>query len=167
VNARAAVLLALQLAFLGRVLGQVLVTLVAPGWLPPAEYWYSGLLPYHLLLPAQILLLMFMSLVTYDAWRGDGYWHVTSDRIRRRLRAIAAVYAAAMVVRYALTMLFVPELRWFGHGIPIAFHLVLAGYLYVLSRPAVRSESRGSEPDAAPGSPGRPLIRPAPRNVPG
>jgi len=35
------------------------------------------------------------------------------------------VYAVAMVVRYALTQ---------THEIPVAFHFVLAGYLYTLGR---------------------------------
>ena len=47
--------------FLLRVLGQLEVVLIAPAWLPPMEQWYSGLLPYPLLLPAQILILMLMT----------------------------------------------------------------------------------------------------------
>ena len=38
--------------FMFRVLGQVYVALYAPRWLPPMGEWYSGLLPYYLLLPA-------------------------------------------------------------------------------------------------------------------
>ena len=75
-------LIGLQTMFLGRVVGQILVVLVAPSWLPSLEHWDSGLLPYHLLLPAQILLLMFMSMVTYDACRQEGYWHVCKARTR-------------------------------------------------------------------------------------
>ena len=129
-------LIGLQTMFLGRVFGQILVVLVAPSWLPSLEHWYSGGLPNHLLLPAQILLLMFMSMVTYDACRQEGYWHVCKARTRRVLRVIAYVYVAAMILRYVLTMTFVPDLRWLGHLIPIFFHCVLASYILVLSLPA-------------------------------
>jgi hypothetical protein len=44
--------------FAARVLGQFEVLLVSPDWLPGMEAWYSGLLPYYLLLPVQIAILM-------------------------------------------------------------------------------------------------------------
>lgn len=133
-NGRAPVLALLQALFLGRVLGQVLVVLIAPAWLPAAEYWYSGLLPYPLLLPAQILLLMLMTLVTYDAFREQGPFHPRREAARRRLRVVACAYMAVMAARYVATMIWMPELRWFGHAIPIAFHFVLATYLLVLGQ---------------------------------
>ena len=37
-----------------RVLGQALVVTRAPRWLPSNEHWYSGLMPYRYLLPAQL-----------------------------------------------------------------------------------------------------------------
>ena len=45
---------------------------------------------------------------------------------------IRAVYAATVVLRYALTMTLHPKKRWFGDTIPINFHFVLAGFIYVL-----------------------------------
>ena len=145
-NTRAIVLIVLQTMFLARVVGQVIVTLVEPAWLPGPEHWFSGILPYEYLLPAQILLLMFMTVVTYDAMRQDGYWHVSTDRTRKILRVVAAFYCAAMAARYALTMLFVPELRWFGHTIPIFFHFVLAGYILTLSTPIIAATAVGARP---------------------
>ena len=132
-SARALVLVGLQAAFFCRVIGQILVLLIEPAWLPPLEHWMSGALPYHLLLPAQILLLMWMTMATYDAVREEGYWHPGSKAARDRLRVLAIIYFAAMILRYVLTMAFLPELRWLGHTIPIAFHFVLASYLLVLS----------------------------------
>lgn len=140
-NTHAKFLLVLQALFLGRVLGQVLVVLIEPTWLPALGHWYSGLLPYHILLPAQIMLLMLMSLVSYDACRRDGYWHVSKASTRKTLRVIAIVYFAVMILRYVLTMVFVPELRWLGHTIPIFFHFVLASYLLVLSMLAAQRAS--------------------------
>ncbi len=47
---QAVILGLLACAFLGRVLGQVTVVLLEPDWLPPMQDWYSGLLPYSILL---------------------------------------------------------------------------------------------------------------------
>ena len=132
-NRRALTLAILQAMFLARVLGQVLVLTVAPGWLPAEQYWYSGFLPYSLLLPAQLAILVLMTAHTVDAWRLQGRWHVTQINTRQSLRLLAMFYAGAMLLRYVLTMTYVPELRWFGHAIPIFFHLVLAAYLYTLA----------------------------------
>ena len=43
----------------------------------------------------------------------------------------AVVYAAAMAIRYVLTVALFPEQRWFGDTIPILFHFVLAGWLWL------------------------------------
>ena len=40
-----------------RVLGQVAVNLWEPSWLPPSSDWYSGLVPYPVLLPIQLIML--------------------------------------------------------------------------------------------------------------
>ncbi|MDP9365759.1 MAG: hypothetical protein M3Q10_16310, partial [Chloroflexota bacterium] len=59
----------------------------------------------------------------------------------------ACLYGGAMIVRYAATMLLRPEWRWFGHSIPIVFHLVLAAYLGLYARARggrVRSGARRS-----------------------
>ena len=125
----------LQGLFLVRVLGQVYVGLYAPAWLPPWSEWYSGLLPYPLLLPAQILLLMWMTMISYDNTRRGGPFHVQSERVKRRLRWLAAVYAGIMAARYVLTMVLAPEMRWLHGTIPIAFHFVLAGYITALTLP--------------------------------
>ncbi len=135
---RAISLTILQTLFLGRVLGQILAELAAPPWLPSVEHWHSGLLPYPVLLPVQILILMFMSLVTYDTFRRDGLWYVRKSKTKRILRRVAYLYMAAMALRYVLTMWLLPELRWFGHTIPIAFHFVLASYILILGLPAQR-----------------------------
>lgn len=129
---RAICLAILQTLFLGRVLGQILAEFAAPPWLPAVEHWQSGLLPYTVLLPAQILILMFMSLVTYDAFRQNGVWYVHKSKTKKILRRVAYLYMAAMALRYVLTMALIPELRWFGHTIPIVFHFVLASYILVL-----------------------------------
>ncbi len=123
----------LQGLFLMRVLGQVYVGLYSPDWLPPWSEWHSGLLPYSLLLPAQLLLLMWMTVISYDNTRRAGQFHVESARMRRRLRWIAALYAGVMLLRYVATMALEPEMRWLHGTIPIAFHFVLAAYIAALT----------------------------------
>jgi hypothetical protein len=126
---RIAVLWACTGLFLLRVLGQVEVVLIAPAWLPPMEQWYSGLLPYPLLLPAQIALLMLMTgLVVREKrvrrFAHDRYW----------LRIVSLIYFAAMLSRLIIQYLRGADNVIDAGGIPVAFHWVLALFLLVLSR---------------------------------
>ena len=130
----AVVLAALALAFLGRVVGQVLVVAFAPSWLPPNAEWYSGLLPYPLLLPSQIAILALQALVSRDLWRGEGRFAERMPRFGRAMRWFSIVYFTGMFLRYPLTMWLLPERRWFHGTIPIFFHWVLAAYLFLWSR---------------------------------
>lgn len=123
----------LQGLFALRVLGQIYVGIYAPGWLPRWPEWYSGLLPYPLLLPTQLLLLMWMTTVSYDNSRKSGAFYVESPIVKRRLRWFAVLYAGVMLLRYVLTMALNPELRWLHGAIPIVFHLVLASYIALLT----------------------------------
>ena len=67
---------------------------------------------------------------------------VQRPRVGRALRWFSAVYFAAMVLRYVLTMAWYPERRWLGMGtIPIVFHWVLAVYLYALGRYTGRADA--------------------------
>ncbi|MFT4175165.1 MAG: hypothetical protein QM627_00780 [Luteolibacter sp.] len=119
--------------FFTRVVGQILVGIYAPTFLPPWSEWYSGLLPYPWLLICQILLLMLMTAVNTDTIRQSGRFHVSSPRAVKILRVSATIYASIMIVRYAVVMTFNPEQRWFGGTIPIVFHLILAFWIFLLS----------------------------------
>ena len=114
--------------FLLRVLGQIEVVLIAPAWLPPMEHWYSGLLPYPLLLPAQILILMLMTGLTMNEMRRR---HDAPGR--EWLRVVSLVYFAAMLVRLIVQFLRGADNVLAAGGIPVAFHWVLAFYLLVLA----------------------------------
>jgi len=130
---RARLLWLLSGLFFGRVTGQMLVAFFDATWLPPMDEWYSGLLSYPLLLPTQIMIVALMVVMNIGVQRGRGPLAVVSARVAHPLRAFSYVYFAAMVIRYALTMVLVPERRWFGGTIPIVFHCVLALYLYTWS----------------------------------
>ncbi len=52
-------------------------------WLPGAGEWYSGLLPYPLLLPAQVVILGLMARINLQAGRGRGYLSARRPRLGR------------------------------------------------------------------------------------
>jgi len=121
-----AILLAL---FVLRVAGQVVVVLAHPRWLPPMREWYSGLLPYRFLLPAQIVLVAAMTKTTLDVAAGGADWADPRPGLGTVLVWLSFVYAAGMIVRLAAWLRRPPDRRraW----IPIPFHLVLAAFLFI------------------------------------
>ncbi len=134
-KAQAVILGVLACAFLGRVLGQVTVALLEPNWLPPMQDWYSDLLPYSILLPIQVAILLIQAHISWNLWRGSGFFTQRYPRFGVRLRWFSYGYFAVMVVRYLITMALFPERRWLGSDtIPIVFHWVLAAYLLTWSR---------------------------------
>jgi hypothetical protein len=130
----AVILWALQLAFLLRVLGQLLVAFFHVTFLPPMAQWYSGLLPYPILLPIQVLILLLQTKINWDIWRASGYFAARNPAGGKALCWFCLVYFVAMLLRYVVTMVLYPERRWFSGTIPIFFHFVLAAYLFVLGR---------------------------------
>ena len=113
--------------------------LFSPNWLPPIQEWYSGLVPYPLLLASQVAILGLQGRVSWDLWKGRGIFFDRHPRFGVWLRRFAALYFAVMVARYVIVMALRPEQRWFGGTIPILFHWVLAAYLFVWSRHHERS----------------------------
>lgn len=124
----------LTLLFALRVFGQILVAFCHVPYLPPMEHWMSGLMPYWLLLPCQIALLVLMGTICVHAWRGHGRFARTSAAIVRRLKIGGIIYLVAVIARYAITMALYPQMRWLGGCIPIVFHLVLATFVLILAR---------------------------------
>lgn len=124
----------LLVLFCLRVAGQALVAFLGVGWLPPMEEWYSGLVPYPLLLPAQLVIMALYGKVCFDFSRGRGASLAPRPSFRGWLWWFGWLYLAAMVARYVVRMTLVPEARWFGGTIPIFFHWVLAGFILLFSR---------------------------------
>ena len=98
------------------------------------EHWYSGLIPYPILLVIQIVMLLVMAKISSDVCRDSGFFATLRPSWSRYLVGFSAIYAAAMALRCVLTMIYRPELRWYGGTIPIVFHFVLAGFIFVLGR---------------------------------
>ncbi len=117
--------------FFLRVLGQVLVALLQVRFLPPMSEWYSGLIPYPVLLPIQLAILALMAKINLDLSAGAGLFAIPRRGLGRFLRGFSIVYFIAMVARYAIGMALHPDRRWLGGTIPIAFHWVLAAYLFL------------------------------------
>ena len=119
--------------FIARVLGQVYAGLYKPRFLPPWEEWYSGLLPYPWLLLAQVLIIMWMTLIAYDVTRATGFFVLESPATISFVQWFSLIYFFGMIFRYVLTMWRVPARRWFKGTIPIWFHMVLALFLLLWS----------------------------------
>jgi hypothetical protein len=91
-------------------------------------------LPYPELLASQILIIPVCGWICEDFTRGRGFWVSPRPFFARGLLVFAYVYLTAMLARYALRMVLLPEARWFGQTIPIVFHWVLASFLVVFGR---------------------------------
>lgn len=122
--------------FAARVFGQFEALVLSPTWLPGMDAWYSGLLPYYLLLPAQIALLMVMSVVAWNRRVRTGRFAAASPHLARGLRIFAGVYFLLMAARLGVNV-FQHRADFWEHGaIPVAFHWVLALFVLVTARPA-------------------------------
>jgi hypothetical protein len=128
--------------FLLRVLGQLLVAAFQLPFLPPMAAWYSGLIPYPVLLPLQIGILLLQVKIGCDVGRKSGLFGTRKDRFGRGVQWFSVLYFTAMLIRYVVTMALHPEQRWFGGTIPIVFHWVLAAYLWVLGHYHTRVASQ-------------------------
>src|SRR5436305_14667630 len=122
----AAVLWLLLFLFCLRVAGQALVAAFAVPFLPPMEEWYSGLMPYPILLPVQILIIGVLAKVATDFTRRRGFFVVPRRTMGRLLQWFCYRYSGGMAVRYEASIVLIPERRWFGGPLHIFFHFVLA-----------------------------------------
>ena len=122
----------LAFLFLLRVIGQALVAFLHVPFLPPMPEWYSGLVPYPILLPIQLAIIALLIKICLDFSRARGFFVSLRPITGQRLRWLSYVCATSMVVRYVVTMALFPERRWFSGTIPIVFHFVLAAYIYTV-----------------------------------
>ena len=120
--------------FAFRVIGQLEALLVAPAWLPDMDAWYSGLMPYHLLLPAQIVILMLMAVVASSRRVRSGGFARANPRVAGALRILAGIYFVVMAVRLAVNFNSNGADYWREGAIPVAFHWVLALFILVSAR---------------------------------
>ena len=115
--------------FVARVLGQILAATVRPRWLPPMARWYSGLMPYRYLLPSQLAIIALMIAMVVGVSNQSGSLGARHATVGAVAVWASYVYAAGMVWRAVRRTLQPPAQR--GVVIPIVFHFVLAGFLFV------------------------------------
>ena len=121
-----------------RVIGQVIVILYAPRWLPPMAQWQSGLLPYPVLLVGQAIVLTLMVWICIDFTRRAGMFVQPYPGRGRYVVWFSWVYFGGMVVRYIIWMYRRPDQRWFGGTIPIIFHCIVAAFIFTFGTYHVR-----------------------------
>jgi hypothetical protein len=109
------------------------------------QEWYSGLMPYRYLFPAQILIIVLFTKIALHISRGTGSWAHPKPTLGLWLRNFGIIYFLSMVVRYVLRMSWYPEERWFGGAIPIIFHWVLATYIIMLGYYHLRGSKSGGD----------------------
>ena len=128
--------------FAARVIGQLEVLLVEPHWLPDMEAWFSGLLPYPVLLPAQIAILMLMAVVAWNPRIRNGSFARSHPRSAEVLRILAGIYFLVMAVRLSVNLFENGQDFWREGAIPVAFHWVLALFVLVSGRPSTMGRVR-------------------------
>jgi hypothetical protein len=139
----AALLWSCTALFAARVIGQLETVLLAPAWLPDMDAWYSGLLPYPLLLPAQMGILMLMAVVAWNRRIRNGSFARANPRAAGALRIFAGLYFVVMAVRLGVNVIDNGADFWREGAIPVAFHWVLALFLSVAGRmPAEHQQQR-------------------------
>jgi hypothetical protein len=116
----AGALWALLALFALRVAGQALVAFLGVDFLPPMQAWYSGLMPYPYLLPAQILLIALMAKICVDFSRRRGYFYDAKRWLAVEWLWFGWIYLAAMLAR---------AIFLWDRPIPIVFHWVLAAFV--------------------------------------
>ena len=126
-------LVALYLLFILRVLGQILVALFHPPFLPAMNEWYSGLVPYPILLVCQVGIIYLFGKICMDFAGLGGHFSVPDKKLAILLTRCGTLYFSAMLIRYALLIGTHPQALWVTGCIPTAFHMVLASYILVLS----------------------------------
>ena len=129
------ILLACTVLLYFRVIGQVIVVVRAPRWLPPMDQWQSGLLPYPVLLLGQVIVLAFMTWIAVDFVRGYGrFVDPRWPNAGTIFMWIGRLYFTGMVARYVIWMWRRPDQRWLVGTIPIIFHSVVAAFVYAFGR---------------------------------
>jgi hypothetical protein len=129
--------------FAARVVGQFEALVASPPWLPDMEAWYSGVLPYYLLLPVQIALLMIMAVVAWSRRVRTGRFALAHPRVTGTLRSLAVLYFVAMALRLGLDIHENGADYWREGAIPVAFHWVLALFLLVSARQSLEVRTFG------------------------
>ena len=123
----------ITIIFLGRILAQVFVGIYSPSYLPKMEMWYSGLLPYPILLTYQMFMYTCMVIFNFCLLMGRGpLFLVLNDKVSIYYIYFGITYFSLMVIRFIIHKIKEPEITWPRGSIPIFFHFFLALYIILL-----------------------------------
>ncbi len=89
------------------------------------EAWYSGLVPYEVLLLSQIVIVALMAKISLDFTRGRGPFFEQKRFFATAWLWFGYLYLAAMIAR---------AMFLWDHPIPIVFHWVLAAFVITVGR---------------------------------
>ena len=125
------VLALLTLLFFLRVLGQALVAFFGVAWLPShgGMVLRSHPLPYSSDHPTRHVDPHDQDLS--DVWRGTRLLRNVPTALVAISHGFSAIYAGSMVLRYVLTMIFHPEMRWLGGRFQLFFTLCWRLHLHL------------------------------------
>ena len=131
--------------FVVRVLAQMIQAVNPTPALPPFEAWHGAVLPYPLLLAAQLLLVLVLARLV---------WRVRADAIQPRpwhyqlCFLLGGIYFVFMAARLAAGLTVYADHAWFSKTLPAFFHVVLATFILMLGHYIFRlSTSTPSQPD--------------------
>src|SRR5688572_28422738 len=83
--------------FVLRVVGQVVVVLRAPEWLPEMKQWYSGIIPYPALLPIQLVFVAVMTAAARQVTAAAGFFADQGAATGEVVVWLSLFYAGSMV----------------------------------------------------------------------
>lgn len=136
----AAIAAVLGIAFLGRVLGQIIQRWTPVDFLPDYERWQGSGLWYPALLGLQIAILLLFIAVVARMKRG---LNLLGPRWIKPIFVLGVLYFAIMGIRLSIGVLADANVlgddsftsaNWFSTPIPSIFHLVLATGVMLISR---------------------------------
>ena len=119
----------LTIAFVLRVVGQVVQRWSPVDFLPPFDEWQGSSLPYPVLLGAQIAIL---AVAGYVIWRMSQGATVIGSSLIRPVMIFGVLYFAVMASRIVLGLTTLPDVDWFTAWISSSFHLVLAVQVLII-----------------------------------
>ena len=126
----AALLWLLTMAFAMRVFGQALQRWAPQPFLPPLDAFQGSNLPYWLLLSAQLVILVVMTVVCRRVQTGS---LAPSARAGTVLTWGGWIYMTVSIARIAVGLSWPAAPAWFSTWIPAVFHVVLAAYVLTLA----------------------------------
>jgi hypothetical protein len=122
-------MLLLAILFLARVLAQLVQFFFHLSFLPPFSAWQSGVLPYPMLIAAQVVIIISMIKIIKQYLRSQ---IVPNAKTAIIFIILGSIYFFFMVFRMIAGLTFASKDSWFHAPLPTFFHLVLATFILTI-----------------------------------